>query len=150
MHSIHYNRSRRSLILIKIDASEATVLLPVELTLESVMRKAVHEQQPLFSDQNIRSPGFIEFEHVTQHILTFCSDPKLYRLYDMASYHLLFTICDPTIKDIKMYPSGVIIYIHDSMGGSAQQTFTIVSMATGQVLAIDVCSGFVSEPLLLL
>eukprot|EP00967_Tisochrysis_lutea_P127025 scaffold215578_cov29-Tisochrysis_lutea.AAC.1 len=65
----------------------------------------------LFTAEQLRNPGFVEFDEVNQKILTFCSETQIYKVWSMAEpAQMIFQIDNRRIDEIKISP-GIMLLV---------------------------------------
>lgn len=57
-------------------------------------------------------PGFVEFDDVNGKVLTYSATNKVYKVWDLVNYNLLYSISDKGIQEIKISP-GIMLLIYN-------------------------------------
>ncbi len=68
----------------------------------AIKQGKIHKGVALFESESLQWPGFVEFDDVNKKILTFSAVERVYKVWDMEFYKLLFKIEDKTIEEIKI------------------------------------------------
>ena len=56
----------------------------------------------LFESESLRWPGFVEFDDVNGKVLTYSAKNKVYKVWDLINYTMLYEIKDKDIQEIKI------------------------------------------------
>ena len=67
------------------------------------------ENNRIFVSENIRWPGFIEFDVVNNRALTYVHEDNSYKLWDLNDYTVSRIINDPAVIEIKMSPNYLLV-----------------------------------------
>jgi hypothetical protein len=56
----------------------------------------------LFESESLRWPGFVEFDDVNGKVLTYSAQDRIYKVFDLKNYTLLYSISDENVQEIKI------------------------------------------------
>lgn len=80
------------------------------LPLRYLKEKQMHRWFPVFDSENLRHPGFLEFDSVNQVILTFSAPFNRYRLWKMESYEVMMTFDKKwMLKELRLSPGALLL-----------------------------------------
>ena len=99
--------------------------------LEYIRRGQPDAGFPIFEEEELKWPGFVEFDDVNGKVLTYSAHDKAYRVWEMTNYSLLFTLPDDGVTEIKISP-GIMLLIHARQGGYVP--LRILSIEDGTLL----------------
>ena len=57
---------------------------------------------PLFENESLCWPGFVEFDDVNGKVLTYSAEDRSYKVWDLKAYTPLYTIVNDDINEIKI------------------------------------------------
>ena len=63
----------------------------------------------LFESECLKWPGFVEFDSVNGKVLTHSVEDSAYKIWDLASYNLLFELSDESIEEVKISPGKMLL-----------------------------------------
>jgi len=120
------------LITVYITPSESIYALKCQSTpIHFLSRGKIDGGLSLFQYESLSWPGFVEFDDINGKVLTFSASEKVYRVWDLKNYLLLYSIQDENIQEIKISPGIMLIIYHHSQTSVPLQ---IVSIETGEKL----------------
>ena len=76
---------------------------------------------PCFVSEELKYPGFVEFDAVNERVLTFAAQRHEYKIWDLATYTCLFAITDRAIGEVKISP-GALLVIYEPATKEVVQT----------------------------
>ena len=148
VRSLFYNRARGAIISISVFKKDDYRVLRCRSTpLEHVRRGEPERGVSCFVSEELKYPGFIEFDAINARVLTFAAQKHTYKLWDLATYECLFAITDTAISNIKISP-GALLVIYNSKGKpctSLQDCNKDNNNNSGAVFPIKVLSLGVSD-----
>lgn len=132
IRSLFYNKNNNSLITVSVYGADHFSSLKCRTTpIEYIKRGKVCDGFPLFDEESLKWPGFVEFDDVNAKVLTFNAAQTLYKVFDLRNYEQLYSINDSAIKEIKISP-GVMLLIYERMPSHAP--LKILNIEDGKVL----------------
>eukprot|EP00007_Cunea_sp_BSH-02190019_P003072 CAMPEP_0174235938 /NCGR_PEP_ID=MMETSP0417-20130205/5224_1 /TAXON_ID=242541 /ORGANISM="Mayorella sp, Strain BSH-02190019" /LENGTH=568 /DNA_ID=CAMNT_0015314517 /DNA_START=198 /DNA_END=1901 /DNA_ORIENTATION=+ len=132
VRSLFYNKANRSIITVSVLRSERFSRLHCRSTpLTMLERSTPGEGFPLFEEEMLSWPGFVEFDDVNRKVITFNATTHTYNMWDLANYTLLYSVHDERIEELKMSP-GVMLLIYQRSANLLP--LKLVSVETGEVL----------------
>ncbi|QDZ22289.1 hypothetical protein HOP50_07g48270 [Chloropicon primus] len=134
VRSLFYNKNNETLITVSVYATDNFSSLKCRSTpLEFIRRGEPQEGgMPLFEDESLQWPGFVEFDDVNGKVLTYNAQKHVYKVFDLKNYNLLYMINDGTVSEIKVSP-GILLLIHD-YENKDHVPLKILSVEDGKVL----------------
>eukprot|EP01018_Ginkgo_biloba_P018992 Gb_11511 [translate_table: standard] len=107
IRSLFYNKNNDSLITVSVYASDNFSSLKCRTTpIEYVRRGQPDAGFPLFELESLRWPGFVEFDDVNGKVLTYSAQDRIYKVFDLKNYNLLYSISGENVQEIKIRASG--------------------------------------------
>jgi len=67
--------------------------------------------EAIFQSESLCFPGFVEFDDVNSKVLTYSSLGRVYKIWDLTDYRLMYQISDKSISEIKISP-GIMLLIY--------------------------------------
>eukprot|EP01018_Ginkgo_biloba_P009598 Gb_00240 [translate_table: standard] len=132
IRSLFYNKNNDSLITVSVYASDGFSSLKCRTTpIEYIRRGKPEAGFPLFESESLRWPGFVEFDDVNGKVLTYSAQDRLYKIFDLKNYNLLYKISGENVQEIKISP-GIMLLIFDRERGHVP--LKILSIEDGTVL----------------
>lgn len=132
IRSLFYNKNNDSLITVSVDSRDNFTSLKCRSTpLEYLRRGQPDGGFPLFADEQLKWPGFVEFDDVNSKVLTYTAAEKAYKVYDLKNYNKLYTVRESNVKEIKISP-GIMLLIFERLQGHIP--LKILSIEDGSVL----------------
>lgn len=132
IRSLFYNKNNQSLITVSVYASDSFSSLKCRTTpIEYIRRGKPDEGIPLFESESLKWPGFVEFDDVNGKVLTYSAQDRVYKVFDLKNYTLLYSISDHNVQEIKISP-GIMLLIFEHEPGNVP--LKILSIETGEVL----------------
>eukprot|EP00736_Rhodelphis_marinus_P004162 Rmarinus@m.4567 len=133
IRSLFHNKVNDSIITVSVYSTEQFACLRCKsIPMEYIRRKQPSEALPLFEGESLQHPGFVEFDDVNAKVLTFSADvDRVYKVWDLVNYKLLYKISDRNIREIKISP-GIMLLIYERSRGSIP--LRLLSMEDGSVL----------------
>jgi len=74
--------------------------------------------QPLFEKELLRRPGFVELDCSSLTALTFSSNTHEFKLWELRSMQLLWSLRDANVHEMKLGAGGVVLAMHAREGHS--------------------------------
>uniref|UniRef100_A0A7S3PMT1 Transducin/WD40 repeat-like superfamily protein n=1 Tax=Aplanochytrium stocchinoi TaxID=215587 RepID=A0A7S3PMT1_9STRA len=135
IRSLFYNKSNDSLITVSVYRADNYSSLKCRSTsLEYIRRNKPNMGFNLFETESLRWPGFVEFDDVNGKVLTYSATNKVYKVWDLVNYNLLYAIVDAGIQEIKISPGiMLLIYNRSDVGNSTTNEECVVPL---KILAI--------------
>ena len=117
VRSLFYNKNNDTLITVSVYAYEKFSTLKCKSTpLEYIRRgQPLEGGMALFEEDCLKWPGFVEFDDVNGKVLTYNAQMKMYKVFDLKNYELLYKISAETVSEIKVSP-GILLLINDYEG----------------------------------
>lgn len=113
IRSLFYNKNNNSLITVSVYASDNFGSLKCRTTpLEYIRRRNPADGFPLFEEESLKWPGFVEFDDVNGKVLTYSAQHQVYKVFDLKNYNHLYSISDNDVQEIKISP-GIMLLIYD-------------------------------------
>lgn len=113
IRSLFLNKTNDSLITVSVFRKDDFSSLHCRSTpLAHIRRGYLKSGRSIFESESLRWPGFVEFDDVNSKILTFSAEDNKYKVWDLKTYRLLYTIVDDNIQEIKISP-GVMLLIYN-------------------------------------
>lgn len=134
VRSLFYNKNNNTLITVSVYANDNFSSLKCRSTpLEFIRRGKPQEGgMPLFQEESLQWPGFVEFDDVNGKVLTYNAKEHIYKVFDLKNYNLLYKISDETVGEIKVSP-GILLLIHE-YEDKDHVPLKILNVENGQVL----------------
>lgn len=130
IRSLFLNKANETLITVSVFRKDDFSSLHCRSTpLADVRRGYLKSGVPIFESESLRWPGFVEFDDVNGKILTFSAEDNKYKIWDLKSYALLYTILDDNIQEIKISP-GVVLLIYNRQ--ESHVPIRILNVETGR------------------
>jgi hypothetical protein len=103
IRSLFYNKNNDSLITVSVYASDNFSSLKCRTTpIEYIRRGQPDAGFPLFESESLRWPGFVEFDDVNGKVLTYSAQDRIYKVFDLKNYTMLYSISDENVQEIKI------------------------------------------------
>jgi len=132
IRSLFYNKNNNSIITVSVYASDNFSSLKCRTTpIEYIRRGQADLGFPLFESESLRWPGFVEFDDVNGKVLTYSAQDRVYKVFELKNYDLLYSISDTNVQEIKISP-GIMLLIFERE--QAHVPLKILSIEDGQVL----------------
>ncbi|CAK9198733.1 unnamed protein product [Sphagnum troendelagicum] len=132
IRSLFYNKNNDSLITVSVYASDNFSSLKCRTTpIEYIRRGQPDAGFPLFESESLRWPGFVEFDDVNGKVLTYSAQDRIYKVFDLKNYTMLYSISDENVQEIKISP-GIMLLIFDR--AQSHVPLKILSIEDGSVL----------------
>ncbi|KAL2612958.1 hypothetical protein R1flu_024650 [Riccia fluitans] len=132
IRSLFYNKNNDSLITVSVYASDNFSSLKCRTTpIEYIRRGQPDAGFPLFESESLRWPGFVEFDDVNGKVLTYSAQDRIYKVFDLKNYTMLYSISDKHVQEIKISP-GIMLLIFDK--APSHVPLKILSIEDGSVL----------------
>lgn len=110
IRALYINKVNSTLILVTIRGQHNSRLICYSYSLEDLAA-----QQCLFQDEDIRTPGFIEFDDVNQVILTRSPSSRVYSVWSMKDYSMLYRVSEASIEEVRL-TTDVLLNIYSPNG----------------------------------
>jgi len=132
IRSLFYNKNNQSLVTVSVYASDSFSSLKCRTTPIEYIRRGKPEMGfPLFETESLKWPGFVEFDDVNGKVLTYSAQDRVYKVFDLKNYNLLYSISDHNVQEIKISP-GIMLLIFEHEPGYVP--LKILSIETGEEL----------------
>lgn len=113
VRSLFLNKTNNSLITVSVFRKDDFSSLRCRSTpLAHIAKGYLQSGQSIFESETLRWPGFVEFDDVNSKILTFSAEDSKYKVWDLKTYRLLYTIVDDHIQEIKISP-GIMLLVYN-------------------------------------
>lgn len=130
VRSLFLNRTNDSLITVSVFKKDDFSSLRCRTTpLEQIANGCPQLGRPIFESEVLRWPGFVEFDDVNGKIFTFSAEDSKYKVWDLKTYRLLYTIVDDLIQEIKVSP-GVMLLVYNRQ--DSHVPIRIINIETGK------------------
>ncbi|GBG26722.1 F-box/WD repeat-containing protein 4 [Hondaea fermentalgiana] len=134
VRSLFYNKSNDSLITVSVFRTDNYSSLKCRSTrIEYIRQQQPEKGFPLFETESLRWPGFVEFDDVNGKVLTYSAKEKVYKIWDLVNYSLLYSIEDKGIQEIKISP-GIMLLIYARSACGSHVPLRILSIDSGETL----------------
>jgi len=134
IRSLFYNKSNDSLITVSVyRADNYSSLKCRSIPLEYIRRNKPDAGFNLFESESLRWPGFVEFDDVNGKVLTYSAANKVYKVWDLVNYNLLYSIEDEGIQEIKISP-GIMLLIYNRSATGGCVPLKILAIDSGETL----------------
>ncbi|OQR84487.1 hypothetical protein ACHHYP_13311 [Achlya hypogyna] len=134
VRSIYFNHTNESIILMSTwDKDCLPDLHCRSVPLRYVLRRKPVSGTTLFDGESVNWPGFVEFDEDNRKILTASVPAMTYKLWDLKTYELLYSIgnCD-LIQEIKTSPG--ILLVRWKINTPSSLTLSVLAIDTGHVV----------------
>ena len=113
VRSLFYNKTNQSIITVSVYRSDQYSSLRCRTTpIEYIKRNTPKNGFNLFENEPLKWPGFVEFDDVNGKVMTYSAETKLYKVWDLKNYDLLYEILNNSIQEIKISP-GIMLIIQE-------------------------------------
>ena len=118
VRSLFYNKVNESIITVSVFKKDQYRELRCRSTpLSYVWRGKPEIGFPCFISEELRYPGFVEFDAVNQRVLTFAANRHEYKVWDLLNYSCLFAIADKSISETKISPGALLVVYRATKDG---------------------------------
>ena len=133
IRSVFYNKVAQALITVSVYREDNFSCLKCRSTpIECIRRGRSDQGVPVFTSEQLRWPGFVEFDDVNAMVLTYDSAVgQQYRVWSMVDYELLYSLPRASVTEVKISP-GIMLLIHAREGSYVP--LKIVSIEDGTEL----------------
>ena len=131
--TIYYNKHQNAVILVVVINDHQETRLKCRSYNLSDLEQNILQPIDLFPDEDLRNPGFIEFDDANRLILTKAITSSEYKLWRLQDYQLKFTIKEPNVEEIRL-TNELIMLIHSPRETSV--FCKLCSAHTGTILDI--------------
>jgi len=109
VRSLFYNKLAQSLLCVSVHEHDRFATLKCRSTKLSAYKTGKsNETLKLFENESLNWPGFVEFDDTNKKIITFSAATKIYKVWSLASYELLYKINDENIEEMKLSSSLIL------------------------------------------
>ncbi|KAG8457968.1 hypothetical protein KFE25_012639 [Diacronema lutheri] len=106
VRSLFYNEANESLISVSVFRADNFSSLKCRTTpLDCIRAREPARGVSLFENECLKWPGFVEFDDVNGKVITHCAADKVYKLWTMANYDLLYSVLEPQLHELKVAPN---------------------------------------------
>jgi hypothetical protein len=111
VRSMFYNKANSMLITVSVHREDDFACLKCRSTSVSALRRGCPQSTvALFESEELKWPGFVEFDEINGKVLTYSAKRAVYKVWSLRSYKLLYAISSRNILEIKISP-GIILII---------------------------------------
>nr|XP_043616090.1 uncharacterized protein LOC122588007 [Erigeron canadensis] len=135
IRNLFYNKNDNSVISVSVYDSDKIKTLKFRTTpIEYIRRGMPDAGYALFESEYIDSSGFVEFDDVNAKVLIFSAQDRIYKVFNLKNYMMLYSISDENIEEIKL-STGIMLLVYNKV--SVHVTYVplkILSIEDGTVL----------------
>mmetsp|Transcript_12964 Transcript_12964/g.24078 ORF Transcript_12964/g.24078 Transcript_12964/m.24078 type:complete len:390 (+) Transcript_12964:194-1363(+) len=102
VRSMFLNQCNSNLIIVTIKASEGFSQLRCRSFPLSEIESRRNQSTELFITEELKVPGFVEFDDCNKKVMTRCARTKVFKLWSLYDYTLLFSIADFVIQEVRL------------------------------------------------
>ena len=131
--TVYFNKYQNAMILVILVNDESGNRLKCRSYCLADLEKGLVNGVELFKEEDLRNPGFIEFDDANKLVLTRSMESNVFKLWKLENYELCYAIKDPNVEEIRL-TNELIMLIH-----SPRETSVICklcSVMTGNVLDV--------------
>jgi hypothetical protein len=134
IRSLFYNKANDSIITVSVYKTDNFSSLKCRSTaIKDVLAGNPSVSFPLFETESLRWPGFVEFDDVNGKVLTYSATDRVYKVWELQNYSILYALSNKNIQEIKISP-GIMLLIFNRSALGDHIPLKIVSIETGEVL----------------
>jgi len=142
IRSLFYNKANNSLITVSVYRHDNFSSLNCRSSqLEDIENGKPEKGTSIFTTESLKWPGFVEFDDVNGKVLTYSAEDKLYKVWRLQDYSMVYQISDENIAEIKISP-GIMLLIFNKVevsqganhDASSHVPLKILSIEDGEVL----------------
>ena len=112
IRSLFYNKTNDSIITVSVFRTDSYSSLKCRsIPLVYVKQKEPKKGFELFENEPLKWPGFVEFDDVNGKVLTYSDETKIYKIWELKNYEIIYEILGTNIQEIKISP-GIMMIIH--------------------------------------
>ena len=112
IRSLFYNKTNDSIITVSVFRTDSYSSLKCRsIPLVYVKQKQPEKGFELFENEPLKWPGFVEFDDVNGKVLTYSDETKIYKIWELKNYEMIYEILGTNIQEIKISP-GIMMIIH--------------------------------------
>ena len=113
VRSVLFNRRSASFVTVSTYRADHFSSLHCRSTLVEWVRRGEPEAGlPIFQQEELRWPGFVEFDEVSCRAVTFSAADRTYGIWELANFSLLFRLRDPEIAEVKAAARNALLVVH--------------------------------------
>ena len=113
VRSVIFNRRSASFVTVSTNRADHFSSLHCRSTLVEWVRRGEPEAGlPIFQQEELRWPGFVEFDEVSCRAVTFSAADRTYGIWELANFSLLFRLRDPEIAEVKAAARNALLVVH--------------------------------------
>ncbi|KAK1399725.1 Transducin/WD40 repeat-like superfamily protein [Heracleum sosnowskyi] len=132
IRTIFYNKYNDSIITVSVFGSENFSSLKCRTTrIQYIQRGQPDAGFLLFESESIKWPSYVEFNDLNAKLLTYSAQDRIYKVFELRNYNILYSISGEDVQDIKMSP-GLMLLIYTIAGSHVP--LKILSIADGSVV----------------
>ena len=128
--TLFYNRSNDTVILITVQSPGQ---LKTQFFYIKDLEQGIRRSVDLFSNENMRSPGFLEFDDVNEVILTRSANNRIFKFWNLRDYTFRFALNDSQVEEIRLTTDLVLLVYPPE---SNILTSKLLSISNGSVLNV--------------
>jgi len=112
VRSIFLNKAANAIITVSVYQSDDFIELKCRHTpIQSILKKEPQISEKLFCEEELAWPGFVEFDDANKKIVTCSAASRIYKVWNLADYQLLYAISDTNLEEVKVSP-GIMLIIY--------------------------------------
>lgn len=149
IRSLFYNRKCNSIVTVTVYISEQCLDLyckSVHLEYVSRMDNAssnvgkinyLKQGFRIFETECLRWPGFVEFDEVNEKVVTYNAESRIYKIWELCNYRLLYSLNDCNIQELKVSPSVMLLIFCETKSVQQKETVLplhVLDINTGETL----------------
>lgn len=131
--TIFYNRHKNTMILVCVQSSSGNERLKCRSYNLNSIEQGILDCEELFNREDLRTPGFLEFDDINKLVLTKSASTSEYKFWSLENYSLLFTIADPFVEEIRL-TTELVMLIHSPQ--TSNVICKLCSIPNGNVLDV--------------
>ena len=132
IQTVYYNRRADALVIVSVLSTDKTHRLHCrEIPVRCVGRRDACKGKALFRTEKLSWPSFIEFDPVNEKILTFSAPERVYKVWSLAGYGLLYKIDGVDVDELKV-SEGLVLIVYKRK--RSHVPLKLLAIETGRVL----------------
>jgi hypothetical protein len=126
IRSLFYNKANDSIITVSVYRTDNFSSLKCRSTLlKDVLAASPSLSIPLFESESLKWPGFVEFDDVNGKVLTYSATDRVYKIWELQNYSILYALSNQNIQEIKISPGIMLLIFNRSASGVIDTFFYI-------------------------
>ncbi|KAK1399711.1 UDP-N-acetylglucosamine--N-acetylmuramyl-pyrophosphoryl-undecaprenol N-acetylglucosamine transferase like [Heracleum sosnowskyi] len=111
IRTIFYNKYNDSIITVSVFGSENFSSLKCRTTrIQYIQRGQPDAGFLLFESESIKWPSYVEFNDLNAKLLTYSAQDRIYKVFELRNYNILYSISGEDVQDIKMRDRTVAVW----------------------------------------